>query len=111
MNYSVETIDPFEKEAKRLYKKYPSLKKELLKLVEQLEVDPLQGTALGNDFYKIRLAIKSKLKGKSGGARIITLVKIVERRVFLASIYDKSDQSDITDKELKWLAEYIVKKK
>ena len=62
---------------------------------------PKQGIALGNNFYKIRLAITSKGKGKSGGARVITYVKVTATTVFLAAIYDKSQKSSITDKELK----------
>ncbi len=53
-------------------KKYPSLKSDLFKLIKQLEANPLIGTLLGKDFYKIRLSISSKGKGKSGGARVIT---------------------------------------
>jgi hypothetical protein len=64
-------------------------------------VNPATGTPLGKDAYKVRLAITSKGKGKSGGARVITCVKIVAETVYLVSIYDKSVQSDISDKELK----------
>ena len=60
MNYSVIPIDKFKKEAKRLVKKYPSLKTELLELNNEVSVNPKAGTALGNDTYKIRLAIKRK---------------------------------------------------
>lgn len=62
--------------------------------------NPLTGTPIGNDCYKIRLAIASKGKGKSGGARIITCVKVVRNSVYLLSIYDKSEQDDIPDKNL-----------
>jgi len=58
------------------------------------------GVSSGHDCYKIRLAIKSKGKGKSGGARVITYVKIVDGNVFLLTIYDKSDRDTITEKEL-----------
>jgi hypothetical protein len=58
------------------------------------------GIALGNDCYKIRMAISSKAKGKSEGARIITYVKITMRTVFLLSIYDKSVAENISDKEI-----------
>jgi hypothetical protein len=51
-------------------------------------------------FCKIRLKIKSKRKGKSGGARVITCVKVISQVVYLVSIYDKSEQTDISDKEL-----------
>ncbi len=59
------------------------------------------GTPLGNDCYKIRMTISSKGKGKSGGARVITYVKIIETSIFLLSIYDKADAANISDKELK----------
>ena len=57
---------------KRRVKKIPSLKIEIARLIADLQENPSTGTALGNDCYKIRLAIASKGKGKSGGARIIT---------------------------------------
>ena len=100
MNYKISTLGLFDKQAKRLAKKYPSLKKDLTEFVQSLVVHPTQGTALGNNFYKIRLAIASNGKGKSGGARIITFVKVVQSTVFLTSIYDKSEKATITDKEL-----------
>lgn len=100
MNYSIASIPLFDKQAKRLAKKYPSLKSDLTQLVELLTSEPEQGKALGNNFYKIRLAITSKGKGKSGGARVITYLKITDTTVFLTSIYDKSEKSTITDKEL-----------
>lgn len=81
MSYNIVPIDNFKKEAKRLIKKYASLKNELLELNEQLEQNPTFGTSLGNDIYKIRLGIISKGKGKSGGARIISFVKVINTTV------------------------------
>ena len=83
MSYSVKTIPKFEKELKKLAKKHPSLKAEFIALVTSLKQQPSQGTALGNDCYKIRLAIKSKGKGKSGGARVITYIQVSEKDVYL----------------------------
>lgn len=100
MSYSVSSIPLFDKQAKRLAKKYPSLKNDLTSLIEKLTDNPEQGIALGNSFYKIRLGVASKGKGKSGGARVITYVKITQNRVYLTSIYDKSEKSSISDKEL-----------
>ncbi len=100
MNYKVSTLRLFEKQAKRLLKKYPSLKSDLTQLIENLSTSPHQGIPLGDNFYKIRLAISSKGKGKSSGARVITFVKIIHGTVYLASIYDKSEKANITDKEL-----------
>lgn len=101
MPFSVESTPEFLSEAKKLAKKHPSLKNDIAGLAKQLIANPTIGTPLGKDAYKIRLAISSKGKGKSGGARIITCVKIVAATVYLVSIYDKSVQSDISDKELK----------
>ena len=62
----------FKKEAKPLLKKYPSLKNELLGLEQKLFHNPNEGTSVGGNAFKIRLAVKSKGKGKSGGMRVIT---------------------------------------
>lgn len=97
----------FEKQAKKLIKKYPSLKKELLELVKELKRNPSQGIALGKNCFKIRIAISSKGKGKSGGGRIITNIVVTENTVFLLTIYDKSEQENITEKELEALLEFI----
>lgn len=97
----------FDKQAKRLVKKYPSLKNDLAELFEALANNPDQGTALGNNFYKIRLAITSKGKGKSGGARIITFLKVSLTTVYLTSIYDKSEKSTISNKELEQIFKLV----
>jgi mRNA-degrading endonuclease RelE of RelBE toxin-antitoxin system len=100
MNYNVYTTDFFDKELKRLKKKYPSVKDDFKALVSSLKKEPKQGQPLGKDCYKVRLAIASKGKGKSGGSRVITCVKIVAGSVFLLSIYDKGKKESISDKEL-----------
>lgn len=101
MSYKVDTILLFDKQAKRLSKKYPSLKNDLAALIKKLAEEPEQGTALGNNFYKIRLAITAKGKGKSGGARVITYVKVIATTVYLSAIYDKGEKSTISNTELK----------
>ena len=103
MRYKVDTIAPFRKEAKKLIKKYPSLINDLAELGRQLSIDPTSGTSLGNCCYKIRLAITSKGKGKSGGARIITHFYIAADTVFLLYIYDKSNRVNIPDSQIKEL--------
>jgi mRNA-degrading endonuclease RelE of RelBE toxin-antitoxin system len=86
MSYKVVSTRVFEQEVKRLAKKYKSLKAEIAVLFEDLEENPAQGTPLGSNCYKIRLAISSKQKGKSGGARVITCVKVVQEAVILLTI-------------------------
>lgn len=101
MNYNIIPTHKFEKEIKRLIKKFPSLKNEYAALITELKSNPTAGTPLGDDCYKIRLAIASKNKGKSGGARVITYVVVDDTAVFLLTIYDKSEIDNISDKELK----------
>ena len=107
MSYSIFAVPKFKKELKKLVKKYPSLKFEFASLLDRLETDPKQGTDIGKNCYKIRLAIKSKGKGKSGGARIITHIVISDRIVYLLSIYDKATKENLTNKELAELLKSI----
>ncbi|TVR83809.1 MAG: hypothetical protein EA409_02265 [Saprospirales bacterium] len=107
MSYKIETIAPFRREVKKLIKKYPSLKNDLANLGIKLSTNPSVGKALGNNCYKIRLAITSKGKGKSRGARVITHFYVADNTVFLLSIYDKSDQENISDSQIKALLKLI----
>ncbi len=103
MSYKVLTIPPFDKQLKRLVKKYPSLKGEFAILIKSLAQSPEQGVGLGYNCYKIRIAIASKGKGKSGGARIITHILIDAGSVFLLAIYDKSEKDNLAPNELEAL--------
>lgn len=98
MSYSIKVSSCFAKEAKRLAKKYPSFKNDYESFLVGLQENPLQGDELTPGIRKIRMAIKSKGKGKSGGARVITYNIIVEQNngiIVLLLIYDKSDFSTV----------------
>ncbi len=88
-------------------KKFPSIKNDFSHLLKVLEENPEQGTLLGNNCYKIRIAVTSKGKGKSGGARVITHIKVIESAVYLLSIYDKSEQQDIPTSYITDLLKFI----
>ncbi len=90
----------FKRRYKQLAKRHRSLEQDVLDLITSLEEQSIQGTPLGKDCYKIRLAIHSKGGGKSGGSRVITYVRKVRSKVYLLTIYDKSDQASLTQKEL-----------
>lgn len=98
---------PFDNQLKRLINKYPSLKNEIIQLINNLESDPFQGIPLIKNCFKIRLAIKSKGKGKSKGGRVVIHVQVSIQNVYLLSIYDKSEQIDIRDHEIKQLLAFI----
>jgi|SRR5690606_23501910 len=107
MRFSVIPSDKFKREVKRLVKKFSSLKKELADLSFLLENEPDTGTPLGNNTYKIRLSIKSKGKGKSGGARVITYVVTENSEIYLLTIYDKSEFDNVDDKTIKNIIESL----
>ena len=75
MNYRIVLDRTFEKEVKRLAKRYPSLKSDIKALRDEILANPTAGTDLGGGLRKIRMRIASKGKGKSGGARVITFTK------------------------------------
>ena len=106
MGFQVRSIPPFDRQLKRLAKKYRSLRDEYAVLLAELEVNPQSGTGIGHNCYKIRLAIASKGGGKSGGARVITYVQIVNKTVYLLAVYDKGEQESLTDKQVLALLGY-----
>lgn len=107
MNFSVIPTHTFKKEVKRLIKKFPSIKQELSQLNNELERNPQAGIHLGNNVYKLRIAIKSKGKGKSGGARVISYCITENKEVYLLTIYDKSEMDSVDAKTIKSLIKQI----
>ena len=93
MNF--EVAPEFEKSLKRLKKKYPSLKADYLSFLRELEENPMMGDEVFQNCRKARIAIKSKGKGKSGGARVIFYFEIVEDKIILLFIYDKSEMDNV----------------
>ena len=102
MNFNIQTSVEFEKGLKALSKKYSSIRSDYATLLEELEENPKSGDPIGKNCYKVRMAISSKNKGKSGGARIIThlLARLEGDTLYLLKIYDKSDIDTISNKEL-----------
>ena len=97
-NITISVSDDFAKEAKRLAKKYPSFKQDYKEFLDSIKENPLQGDEITKNIRKIRMAIKSKGKGKSGGARVITfniLTDVQNGQVVLLLIYDKEDASTV----------------
>ena len=98
--------DEFLTQSKRLSKKYHSLKSDLRLFRKSLEEDPFQGSNLGKGVRKVRMAIASKGKGKSGGARIITYnIQQIDEiiKIDLLTIYDKSEISNVSDDFISYL--------
>lgn len=98
MNFEIIPTPDFEKSFKALAKRHRSLKQDFREFSEELKQNPFQGDELTPGVRKIRMAIKSKGRGKSGGARVITYTVVTMEEsgdVFLIDIYDKNDYSTV----------------
>ncbi|MBR6187911.1 MAG: type II toxin-antitoxin system RelE/ParE family toxin [Prevotella sp.] len=105
MKVEISLHDEFKRQFRRLSKKYRSLTDDLETFQKELKKNPFQGDCLGGGVRKIRMAIGSKGKGKSGGARVLTLTVLVtdDADVTLLTIYDKDEISNVSDEYIKWL--------
>ena len=93
----VKTSEDFRIAYKRLKKRHKSLQQDFERLLESLLLNPMQGVELDGGARKVRLAITSKRRGKSGGARVIIRVRIVADELQLLYIYDKADYENVSD--------------
>jgi mRNA-degrading endonuclease RelE of RelBE toxin-antitoxin system len=106
MSFDVVLTSGFRKELKHIAKKHRQILADINLLLDELAQNPVIGVDLGKNVYKIRLAISGSSKGKSGGARVITYVKIIAQTVVLAEIYLKSDYDTVdVDTVIERLAE------
>ncbi len=98
---AIYVSDEFRRQFKKLAKKYKSLVSDFATFKTSLEENPLQGVDLGGGVRKIRMAVATKGRGKSGGTRVITLnVKIGQEEdieITLLTIYDKSEISNVSN--------------
>lgn len=96
---NIKLTDIFKKDFKKLLKKDKFLIEEFEALLNQLQINPVAGTSLGNGKYKIRIQNKSNNKGKSAGYRVITYTKL-EDVILLVYIYSKSDLENISSSKI-----------
>ena len=98
---NIRISEDFRVAYKRLKKRHKSLEADFERLLASLLQDPIQGVELEGGARKVRLAITSKGRGKSGGARVIIRVRIIADELQLLYIYDKADFENISDAYLR----------
>ena len=103
MSYKIIPSDEFKKNVKSLKKRYKNIKQDIECLAEELVKNPFMGTELGNNTYKVRIKNSNNNKGKSAGYRVITYIIDEESKIYLVTIYSKSEQDNIIDTALKKL--------
>ena len=113
MKVKFKYLAEFQRLAKDLKKKYKSFKDDYDTFLDELEREPFSGEPVGHHTYKNRMAIASKGKGNSGGARVITynVRQIADDEVVitLMTIYDKSEISNVSDAYIRSLIQQIEK--
>ena len=105
---TIEVLPRFEKELKQLAKKYRKIANDLAIFKQEILKSPTLGTPLGNNCYKVRIPNSSIPTGKSGGFRVITLIKIEKDTIILLTIYSKTQKEDISDDELNFILQNIM---
>jgi mRNA-degrading endonuclease RelE of RelBE toxin-antitoxin system len=110
MSYLISPSLEFRRSLKEIHKTHKSIKIDVEKLGKSLSDNPRQGTLISENMYKVRLAITSKGRGKSGGARVITYIVDEDLTIFLVDIYDKSEQESISENRIKYIIEGLESK-
>jgi hypothetical protein len=106
MSYEILTVEEFRRDVKKLHKKYRSIKKDILNLIQRLEEDASIGIDLGSNLYKIRVR-NSDIGGKSGGYRVIYYVRLSHNRIYLLVMYAKSQKETINTRQLEPILERL----
>ena len=109
MKVKIIPSDEFNRQFKRLAKKYKSLGNDYMNLRKDIVENPFLGADLGQGVHKVRMSIASKGKGKSGGARVLTLILQVsdDAEVTLLTIYDKGEISNVSNSYIQSLIRNI----
>lgn len=101
----IVATEVFVKSVKKIAKRYKTFNADYQRLLHDLDLNPELGVSLGDGFYKVRMAIQSKGKGKSGGCRVITFNALEKGKcLYLIYAYDKSDVSSVDVKIMRHYA-------
>ncbi|SFV63359.1 hypothetical protein MNB_SV-9-1220 [hydrothermal vent metagenome] len=93
-------LPTYLKSVKKLKKRFKNINSDVDSFFKEVNhIDDL-GIKLHENIYKVRIKNSNKQAGKSSGYRLITYIKISENKINLLYIYDKSDLTNISDKEL-----------
>jgi len=90
----------FLKTEKRLAKRYPSVSGDVEHFLSVVESPENLGIPLGKNIFKARIANKDAKRGKSGGYRLLSYLRLEEGRLILLYLYSKTDLANVTEEEL-----------
>ncbi len=99
----VEAASVFNRNLHTLAKKYRNIRRDILPIIEQLELGELPGDRIpgvGYEVFKLRIKNSDVQKGKSGRYRLLYYIKTVTH-IILLTIYTKSEQVNITPDDIR----------
>jgi len=90
----------YKRAVKKLSKKYSNIFDDVDEFLNSIKTKEDLGIELKSNVYKVRIKNSNKNRGKSGGYRLISYLKIVDNELHLLYIYDKSQIVNLTEKEI-----------
>jgi mRNA-degrading endonuclease RelE of RelBE toxin-antitoxin system len=110
MSYKPILATSLKRSIKRLEKRFRHVKEDVGIAIKILLQNPKLGVAIprGHGIRKLRVPNSDLVKGKSSGYRLLYYVEDQpEPLLYLLLLYFKSDQEDVTQKELKELLDEL----
>ena len=96
----IEETETFNKAVKKLKKRFKNIENDCDEFVQSIETTDNLGVDLGNGVYKVRITNSDKKSGKRAGYRLITYLKLIDNKLYLMYIYDKSDLATVSEKQI-----------
>jgi len=96
----IEETETFTRASKKLRKRFKNIDDDCDNFIQNIKVLDDLGIHLGNGVYKVRIANSDKKSGKSSGYRMISYLKLIDSKLYLLYIYDKSDLETVSEKEV-----------
>jgi mRNA-degrading endonuclease RelE of RelBE toxin-antitoxin system len=90
----------YQKAFKKLSKQYKNINQDVDDFLDSIASKKDLGIELKSNIFKVRIKNSDKNKGKSAGYRLISYLAIIENKLHLLYIYDKSKLITLTEKEI-----------
>ena len=107
----IEETETFTRAVKKLQKRFKSIEDNCDKFLDNIQCTDDLGIHIGNGIYKVRISNSNKQSGKSSGYRLISYLKLIDKKLYLMYIYDKSDLDNISEKEIDTLVKKTILEK
>jgi len=104
----IEETETFTRAVKKLQKRFKNIQEDCNEFTQKINITDDLGTHLGSGIYKVRIANSNKQSGKSSGYRLISYLKLIDKKLYFMYIYDKSDLDNISEKEIDTLVKKTI---